>query len=193
MPAHTIQNTELQNVESKRIYLTQHEIDQLVESAKHIGRYGSRDALLITMAYNHGLRVTELIDLKWNDINWQSAHIHIDRIKDSNESVQPINGSELRQLRALRKESESAFIFTTERGGPMTRDNVNKMLKKAGENAGLGRVHPHMLRHSCGYNLVNKGVEVRVIQDYLGHKNVQNTVRYTKLNASKFKGIEKLF
>jgi type 1 fimbriae regulatory protein FimB/type 1 fimbriae regulatory protein FimE len=185
----------MQKVKSiKRDYLTLEEVKQLKEVAKNIGRYGKRDALIIQMSFAHGLRVSELIDLKWNDIDWTTGRIHIERLKNSDLSVQIIGGAELRELRAIHKGSRSPFIFTTERGGPMTRDNVNKLLTKCAKVANFDfPVHPHMLRHGCGYQLANNGVDTRTIQEYLGHKDIRNTVRYTKLNANKFKGIEKLF
>lgn len=83
-------------------------------------------------------------------------------------------------------------MFTTERGGPLTRSTVNKMISRAGKRAGISYpVHPHMLRHGTGYYLANKGVETRVIQDYLGHKNIAHSVLYTELSETKFKGLWK--
>lgn len=196
MPAGTIQRTESGKVESEssRDYLTAREIEKLIAAAKESGRYGQRDALLIMIAYRHGLRSKELVEMTWAQVDFERARLHVDRAKNGEPSVQPLHGDELRQLRTLKKHAKSAFIFETERGGAMTTRNVRAIVARAADMAGLQvDVHAHMLRHSCGYNLANCGVDTRRIQDYLGHRNIQNTVRYTKLNAGKFKGFEKLF
>jgi type 1 fimbriae regulatory protein FimB/type 1 fimbriae regulatory protein FimE len=78
----------------------------------------------------------------------------------------------------------------SERGGPLTENAVGKLVARAGEAAGLElEVHPHMLRHACGYYLANKGTDTRAIQAYLGHRNIQHTVRYTELAADRFNGL----
>ena len=97
----------------------------------------------------------------------------------------------MRALRRLRREqTRNPFIFVTERGGPLTRSTVNKLVERAGRFAEFEfPVHPHMLRHACGYYLANKGVDTRTIQDYLGHISIVHTVRYTELSPQKFKGL----
>ena len=97
----------------------------------------------------------------------------------------------MRALRRLRREQTlNPFIFVTERGGPLTRSTVNKLIERAGRNAEIEfPVHPHMLRHACGYYLANKGIDTRTIQDYLGHISIVHTVRYTTLSPHKFKGL----
>ena len=115
--------------------------------------------------------------------------LHVSRLKNSLDSVHPLRGPELRALRKLKRDyPDSPYIFITERGGPMTDSNVRKMIKRAGENAGIEfPVHPHMLRHSAGYKLANAGHDTRAIQQYMGHKNIQHTVRYTELSPQRFK------
>ena len=102
--------------------------------------------------------------------------------------MHPIEGDELRLLRRLQREyPDTPFVFITERGGPLTRSTVSKIVARAGELAGLPfPVHPHMLRHATGYYLANKGHPTRTIQAYLGHKSIQHTVRYTELSAKAF-------
>ena len=97
----------------------------------------------------------------------------------------------MRALRRLRRDHpDGPFIFVTERGGPLTRSTVNKLITRAGDRAKLGfPAHPHMLRHACGYYLANKGIDTRTIQDYLGHISIAHTVRYTELSPHKFKGL----
>ena len=83
---------------------------------------------------------------------------------------------------------DSGFVFATERGGPFTADAVNRLIKRIGERAGFAfPVHAHMLRHGCGYALANKGHDTRAIQDWLGHRSIQHTVRYTELSPTRFK------
>jgi type 1 fimbriae regulatory protein FimB/type 1 fimbriae regulatory protein FimE len=142
--------------------------------------------------FRHGLRVSEAVDLKWEQIDFKSARIHVNRLKNGTDSTHPLDGVELRALRKLKREYEGPFVFVTERGGPLTRSTVNKMIERAGRKAGLElSVHPHMLRHACGYYLANKGMDTRLIQDYLGHKSITHTVRYTQLAADRFTGLWK--
>jgi type 1 fimbriae regulatory protein FimB/type 1 fimbriae regulatory protein FimE len=114
--------------------------------------------------------------------------MHVNRLKNGSPSTHPIEGDELLLLRRLKREyPDTPFAFTTERGGPLTRSTVAKLLTRAGQEAGLPfPIHPHMLRHGTGYYLANKGVPTRTIQAYLGHKSIQHTVRYTELSAQAF-------
>src|SRR5690242_21115510 len=123
---------------SKRRYLTQDELEKLLKATRK-GRYGQRDATLILLMARHGLRVTEAVDLRWDQIDFSKGHLHVRRLKGGTHSVHPIQGDELRNLRELRREQdpESAFVFTTERGGPMTRSNVAKLIDAAAKRAGL--------------------------------------------------------
>jgi site-specific recombinase XerD len=104
-------------------------------------------------------------------------------------STHPIRGDELRALRRLKKEqSKSGFVFTSERAAPFTAAGFARMIERAGQEARFGfKAHPHMLRHACGYTLVNKGVDIRALQAYLGHKNIQHTLHYTELSPARFK------
>lgn len=78
-------------------------------------------------------------------------------------------------------------MFISERGGPLTTRAVHRILADTGEKAGFEfSIHPHMLRHACGFYLANKGQDTRAIQDYLGHKEIQHTVRYTQLAPGRF-------
>ena len=121
---------------------------------------------------------------QWN--GW----LHVNRKKNGMESNHPMKGDELRALRALRRNHPHAsHVFINERGAPMSPDGFRKMLERISEGANLGfPVHPHMLRHACGYKLANDGRDTRSLQQYLGHKNIQHTVRYTQLNGDRFKG-----
>jgi type 1 fimbriae regulatory protein FimB/type 1 fimbriae regulatory protein FimE len=96
----------------------------------------------------------------------------------------------MRALRKLQRESEaSPFVFVSERGAPFSTAGFARMLERAAETARLEiKVHPHMLRHACGFKLANDGVDTRALQAYLGHKSIQHTVRYTELEPTRFKG-----
>jgi site-specific recombinase XerD len=101
-----------------------------------------------------------------------------------------LGGSELRALRRLEREQEprSPFIFTSERGAPFGTEGFSRMLQRAAKAAGLPiKVHPHMLRHACGYKLANDGVDTRTVQAYLGHRDIRHTVRYTDLAPGRFR------
>jgi site-specific recombinase XerD len=153
-------------------------------------RYGHRDATMILVAYRHGLRVSELVDLRWDQVDFRTATLHVRRVKQGTASTHPIVGEELRALRRLQREQapKSPFVFTSERDSPFTTAGFARMLERAGVEAKLGyKAHPHMLRHACGYALANRGHDTRALQAYLGRKNIQNTVRYTELSPNRFK------
>ena len=171
-----------------REYLTGSEIELLMKAAKSVGRHGHRDGTLILVAYRHALRVSELILLRWDSIDFETGLIHINRLKGGVPSTHPLSGTETRDLRRLRREnSKSPYVFTTERKGPLTASTVRKMVARAGINAGIDfPIHPHMLRHSAGYKLANDGQDTRSIQHYMGHRNIQHTVRYTELSSDRF-------
>jgi integrase len=172
-----------------REYLTEAEVERLIEAAKS-NRYGHRDATMILMAYRHGLRVSELVDLRWAQIDFDTANLAVRRVKSGSPSTHPIRGDELRALRRLEREQESksAFVFTSERGSPFTTAGFARLVERAGAVAKLGfKTHPHMLRHACGFALANKGHDTRALQAYRGHKNIQHTVRYTELSPDRFK------
>jgi type 1 fimbriae regulatory protein FimB/type 1 fimbriae regulatory protein FimE len=172
-----------------REYLTELEVERLTAAAK-ANRYGHRDATIILVAYRHGLRASELVDLRWDQVEFASATLHVRRLKHGTSATHPIVGDELRSLRRLQREQEpkSPFVFTSERGAPFTTAGFARMMERAGAEAGFSfKAHPHMLRHACGYALANKGHDTRALQAYLGHRNIQHTVRYTELSPTRFK------
>lgn len=172
-----------------REYLTEAEVERLMDAVKG-NRYGHRDATMVLVAYRHGLRVSELVDLRWDQVDFRTATLHVRRVKQGTPSSQPIVGDELRALRRLQREQEPAspFVFTSERGAPFSTAGFARMTERAGVEAKFGfKAHPHMLRHACGYALANKGHDTRALQAYLGHRNIQHTVRYTELSPKRFK------
>ena len=170
-----------------REYLTPEEVERLMVGATQQGRYGHRDATMILITYRHGLRVSELVALRRDAIDLKAGTLHVSRRKRGSPSVHPLRGPEIRALRKLFREHDRAYVFQSERDGPITPDTFRKMVARAGVAARIGfPVHPHMLRHACGYYLANRGHDTRAIQQYLGHRNIQHTVKYTELAAGRF-------
>jgi type 1 fimbriae regulatory protein FimB/type 1 fimbriae regulatory protein FimE len=173
----------------KREHLTEAEVERLIKAAND-NRWGHRDATMVLVCYRHGLRAGELVDLHWSQVDFNGALLHVRRVKKGTPSTHPIRGDEMRALRRLAREQEpkSPFVFTSERGSPFTTAGFARMIERAGEAARLGfKAHPHMLRHACGFKLANDGHDTRSLQAYLGHKNIQHTVRYTELAPGRFK------
>jgi integrase len=172
-----------------REYLTDAEVNRLIAAAGD-NRNGHRDATMVLIAYRHGLRAAELVVLRWDAIDFGHGRLHVSRAKNGSPSVHPLSGRELRALRRLQRgqEPKSSFVFTSERGAPFSTAGWRKIVARLGVAAGFDvLVHPHMLRHACGYKLANDGVDTRSLQAYLGHKNIQHTVRYTELAPTRFK------
>jgi len=175
------------NLDTKRReYLTEAEVEQLIRAAEN-----ERDRLMILMGYRHGLRVSELIRLEWRQIDLDAGRVRVKRLKGSDDSVQPLGGRALRWLRKLHRGQPvgSRFVFITRLGGPMTRNAFYKILEKAATKVGLDNVHPHLLRHGCGFKLVNDGMDTLSLAAYLGHRQLTNTRKYTKMSAGRFEGL----
>jgi type 1 fimbriae regulatory protein FimE len=172
-----------------REYLSEREVGEVVAAAATQGRHGLRDSALILIAYRHGLRVSELVSLRWDQIDLAQGLVHVARLKNGMDSVHPLRGPELRALRRLQREDASAtYVFVSERKAPLTPHTVRKIVARAGRQAGIAfPIHPHMLRHATGYKLANDGQDTRAIQQYLGHRNIQHTTRYTDLAPNRFK------
>ena len=176
-----------------REYLTQSEVERLMDAAGKAGRHRHRDRAMILVAFRHALRVSELVSLRWDQVDLKQGTLHVQRAKNGTPSTHPIRGSELRALRKLGRDyPDTPYVFVTERKAPLTPSTVRKIIARAGERAGIDfPVHPHMLRHACGFYLANTGQDTRAIQHYMGHKNIQHTVRYTELASDRFNGFFK--
>jgi integrase len=170
-----------------REHLTADEVERLIEVAK-ANRQGDRDGLMILLAFRHALRAAEVCDLRWEQIDFNAATIHVRRVKHGTPATHPLTGREMRALRKHQRESaKSAFVFVSERGAPLSAPGFSRMVERAGRGFGF-KVHAHMLRHACGYALASAGQDTRALQAYLGHANIQNTTRYTALAPDRFKG-----
>jgi integrase len=122
--------------------------------------WGHRDPTAILVAYRHGQRASELVALRWDDIDLTTGRLHVRRAKGGATSVHPIGGKEMRALRRLQREAKvaSPYVFVSERGAPLSVAGYQRMIARAGEATGFTfLIHSHMLRHSCGYKLANDG------------------------------------
>jgi type 1 fimbriae regulatory protein FimB/type 1 fimbriae regulatory protein FimE len=163
-----------------REYLTEAEIERLLKAAGK-SRNPVRDRLLVLLAFRHALRVSELVDVKVEQIDLKAATIHIRRAKNGTPGIHGLQGDELRLIRELlRAQPNSTFLFLSERKAPLSIDGAQKLIERLGETAGFAfPIHAHMLRHSAGYALAGRGVDTRTLQAFMGHRSISNTVIYT--------------
>lgn len=180
----------------RRKYLSQHEVDRLV-SAIPAGETGIRNRCLVQMCYSHGLRASELLSLRLCDLDMLARRLNIARLKNGFSTVHPLQEKEgvFLEARLSRRAGLTGqgipWLFVSRQGRRLSRQYFHRVLKQYGELAGLPvAVHPHMLRHACGYALAEQGRDTRLIQDYLGHRNICHTVLYTASNPERFRTIQ---
>ncbi len=176
--------------ERAKDYLSPGEVARLLVAAK-TGRHGVRDLRLTLLSSRHVLRVSEATGLRRDELDLDRARLWVRRLKGGLSVEQPIAGDELRAIKRYLATRADAlpWLFVSERGQPLTRQAVSYLVAKAAARAGLPGVHPHTLRHSCGFALADKGHDLRLIQDYLGHRDPKHTVRYTRVAGSRFEGL----
>lgn len=178
--------------ERTRDYVTEDEFLALVEATRQ-SRYRWRDAAMVMLLFYHGLRASELCRLQRKDVDLKHGRLWVARVKGSLSTEQPLLADELRALKrylSVRSPSQLPWVFLTERGDPFTRFSINYLVRTAGQRADLPfAIYPHMLRHGCGHALANRGYDLRLIQDYLGHRDPKHTTRYTRTAASRFEGL----
>ena len=174
----------------QREYLTEAEIEQLLGAAGK-SRNPDRDRLLILLAFRHALRVSELVDVRVEQIDLKAATIHIRRAKNGTPGIHGLAGDEMRLIRALVRENpHSQFLFLSERKAPLSIDGAQKLVERLGVAAGLAfPIHVHMLRHSAGYALAGRGVDTRTLQAFMGHRSIANTVIYTAVADKRVRNI----
>lgn len=172
----------------EREYLRPKEVDAMISAARSVGRHSVRDAAMILLMFRHGLRTAELVALKWSQVDLSEGYIDIHRLKNGHDTVHPLRAPELRALRQLQRDyPDTPYVFVSERKAPLSTRAVRHIIARAGSRAGITEpVHPHQLRHACGYYLAAQGHDTRAIQDYLGHKNIHHTVRYTQMSPQRF-------
>ncbi|HCR3451250.1 TPA: tyrosine-type recombinase/integrase [Citrobacter werkmanii] len=184
-----------------RNYLTTSEVDALLLSATQDACHPERNHCMLMMAFIHGLRVSELLSLTLSDLDITGRSLYIRRMKNGFSTIHPLLEHELRELRrwlviraTLPEATCSDWLFLARNGQPLSRQQFYNIIRKTGEKAGLPlNTHPHMLRHACGYALADAGVDTRLIQDYLGHRNIRHTVLYTASNPARFEGMWERF
>ena len=170
-----------------REHLLEREVQALMQAATG-NRYGLRDSTIILLMWRHGLRVSEACALQWSAIDFGGSTLYVHRAKGGDHGTHPLLPDEMAALKALPHDSK--WLFTSERGGPFDRAGIARMIERAGVAAGLPfQVHPHMLRHACGYALVNRGVDTRTLQAFLGHRRITSTTRYAALAPGRFNNI----
>ncbi|MGG8220192.1 tyrosine-type DNA invertase [Klebsiella aerogenes] len=179
----------------KRNFLTQNEIESLLNAANS-GPHAARNYCLTLLCFIHGFRASEICRLRISDIDLRSKCIYIHRLKKGFSTTHPLLNKEIQALKRwldIRDEypqSTSKWLFLSRKGNPLSRQQFYQIISASGDQAGLPlEIHPHMLRHSCGFALANMGIDTRLIQDYLGHRNIRHTVWYTASNAGRFYGI----
>ncbi|CAK9883721.1 MAG: Tyrosine recombinase XerD [Candidatus Erwinia impunctatus] len=181
----------------KRRYLTAEEVKRLLVAARE-EKNGIRDYCLVLLAFRHGMRISEVLSLRYSDIDMGQGRINIHRLKNGFSTVHPLISDEQCAINEwskirntwLNPAALSDYLFITRKGVPLSRQQAYRIIHNAGKRALLPtNAHPHMLRHACGYELAERGMDTRLIQDYLGHRNIRHTVRYTASNAARFIGI----
>ena len=172
----------------EREYLRSPEVKAMIRAAKKVGRHSIRDGGIILLMFRHGLRTAELVALKWTQIDLAGGYIEVHRVKHGRDSIHPLRSPELRALRQIQRDyTDTSYVFVSERKAPLSTRSIRHIIARAGELAGLPfQVHPHQLRHACGYYLAAQGHDTRAIQDYLGHKNIHHTVLYTQMSPQRF-------
>ncbi|ATI64593.1 tyrosine-type DNA invertase [Edwardsiella tarda] len=181
---------------SKRKHLTQSEVERLLQQARY-SYFAERNYCMIYMGFIHGLRVSELLSLRLSDIDLDDQSIYIHRLKNGLSTNHPLLPEEVEVIRVwlqarrkIRYAADSEWLFLSRLGTRLTRQQFYKIITDYGKKAEISICsHPHMLRHACGYALADRGIDTRLIQDYLGHRNIRHTVRYTASNAARFQGV----
>jgi len=165
-----------------RDHLSPDDVLAMITRARDSGVHGLRNALLILLTYTHALRVSEVLELRWSDVDLDNLSIKVSRMNNGVPSVHALNAQEAGWLLRLRRaESSSAYIFCSSKGSPLTRRTVHFIVSRVAESAGIvGPVHPHMLRHARAFHLASTGIEVSKLRKILGHRNVQHTQKYTQ-------------
>ena len=173
-----------------REYLTEAEIEKLLAAAGK-SRNPNRDRLMVLMAYRHALRVSELVDLRVDQIDLKAGTIHVRRAKNGTPGIHGLQGDELRLIRTVIRDNgeHCQYLFISERGAPLSIDGAQKLIERLGPIAGMPHLHVHMLRHSAGYALAGRGVDTRTLQAFMGHRSISNTVIYTAVADKRLRNI----
>ena len=176
---------------SDRKHLVSAEVDKLIAATKG-SRNEARDRCLLLLMFRHGLRVSEACGLQLSQVDIESRVLPVERLKIGLSTTHPLRSDEIRLIKAWlierkKLKPEEDVFFVSERRTPLSRKTAWVAIRAYGEKAKLAvSAHPHMLRHACGFALADQGADTRLIQDYLGHRNIQHTVVYTATNPARF-------
>ena len=177
-----------------RLHLTSREVEKLIDATTGSSRNRERDRCLLLLSYRHGYRVSEICGLKLDQVDTESRVLHVKRLKRGLSTTHPLRADEIRAIKAwlkiragMKPPATVKAFFVSERRKPLHRSTVNYLLTTASRAASLPfSAHPHMLRHACGFALADQGADTRLIQDYLGHRKIEHTVKYTATNPARF-------
>ena len=175
----------------ERKHLVSAEVEKLIAATKGT-RNEARDRCFLLLMFRHGLRVSEACGLVLSQVDTESRVLHVARLKKGLSTTHPLHADEIRAVTAWlanrgKMKPDTEAFFVSGRRGPLSRKTAWLTIRNYGERAGLPLpVHPHMLRHACGFALADQGADTRLIQDYLGHRNIQHTVMYTATNPARF-------
>lgn len=166
-------------------YLDENELEAIFKAAKTTN-YPKRDYALCKLSFRHGLRCSEALALTWNDVDFNNARLHIHRLKNGISISHPLIGEELRYLKALQREGKKPYLFYSRKGQQLTSRAVRHLISNIGKLVGMPKLHHHQFRHSCGFHMAMKGIDTITIKDWLGHKDVTNTMIYVNLAGKRF-------
>ena len=174
-----------------RRYLSENEVQLVLNTAQ---QHSLRNYCMIYLAFIHGLRASELLSLQLADYDPLASTLAIRRLKGGLSTIHPLSTEECHiisqwlQERLRSSYADSPWFFPSRDNTHITRQRFWQIIRSYGIMAGLAvRVHPHMLRHACGFALAERGNDTRLIQDYLGHKNIRHTVHYTTTSPARFR------
>jgi integrase len=176
-----------------RKHITPEEFEIWRKAVREKSSYPERDALLITICFRHGMRISEAVALEWTDVTLgRAGTVTIRRAKNGRDGTHQLDTDELRMLRAVQRlEHTSRFIFTSRLDTPLSTRMARHILTTAAKRAGLPVTNSHALRHGTGYRLVRKGTDLRRIQEFMGHRCISSTTIYTALDPSAVAGLER--
>ena len=176
-----------------REYLYQEEIDRLIGTAKS-ERYGKLWHCVILLMYRHAYRTSELISLKWSDIDFQSGQIKVNRLKNGLSNTQPLGSDEIKALKRLHRDKKSSYVFISNQQKPLSYIGIHKAVSRIGVNAGIElRVHPHMIRHTAAIHFLERSKDLFLTKEFLGHKDINNTMIYLKLTPGRLESVPNWF
>lgn len=166
-------------------FLTQDELERLIKATSHNG--SKRDKAIFLIAYRHGLRASEIGELRKSDIDWKKMRILISRLKGSHGGEHPLQPDEAKALKSYLKTrgDEIPTLFISNRDLPISRSMLHRLIRHYGQLANIPqeKCHFHTLKHSIATHLLDTGADLRFVQDWLGHANIQNTVIYASISA----------